>query len=74
MVRLPRATAKQMSKALTKLGFSLDRQSGSHAIYKNVQGLRATIPVHGNTILHPKIIKTILKDIGISAESLKDLL
>ncbi len=74
MVRLPRVTAKEMVAILSKLGFSIARHSGSHAIYKNMYGLRATVPMHGNTVLHPKIIKTILKDIGISTEDMRNYL
>lgn len=74
MPRLPRVTAKQMASVLEKCGFAWARQSGSHAIYKNEEGLRATIPIHGNTILHPKIVKTILRDAGISVSDFKKLL
>jgi len=74
MARLPRVTAKEIASALKKLGFSLARHSGSHAIYKNADGLRATIPMHGSTVLHPKIVKTILKDAGLSVGELRDLL
>lgn len=66
MSRLPRVTAKQMVTVLAQCGFAWVRQSGSHAIYKNETGLRTTIPVHGSTILHPKIVKTILRDANIS--------
>ena len=74
MAKLSRVTAKQIIAVLEKLGFAYTRQSGSHAIYKNAAGLRATVPVHGAAILHPKIVKTVLKDAGISADRLRELL
>ena len=57
-----------------KAGFSLARQSGSHMIYKSAAGKRVTIPFHGSKILHPKILKNILRDAGIGVEDLEKLL
>ena len=74
MARLPRVTAKQMSLVLERLGFARVRQSGSHAIYRNDHGLRATVPMHTGAVLHPKTIKTILKDAGISADQLRKMI
>ena len=54
MTRLPRVTARQFIGVLEKLGFTLARQSGSHMIYKNSTGKRATIPFHTAKTLHPK--------------------
>lgn len=71
---LPKVTAKEMITALEKRGFFLVRQSGSHKIYKNVVGQRATVPFHAGKILHPKVLKSIMKDMDISVEKLKELL
>jgi len=43
-------------------------------IYKNAAGKRVTIPFHSSKILHPKILKSILRDADIGIEKLKDLL
>jgi len=59
---------------LEKVGFSLARQSGSHMIYKNAAGRRVTIPFHAGKILHPKLLKSILRDAEISVEKLESLL
>jgi predicted RNA binding protein YcfA (HicA-like mRNA interferase family) len=74
MPKLPRLNARQIVAALEKAGFSLARQSGSHMIYKNPAGKRVTVPFHGPTILHPKLLKTILRDADISIEQLQELL
>ena len=74
MPKLPRLTARQIVAVLEKVGFSLARQSGSHMIYKNSAGKRATIPYHASKILHPKVLKSILRDADISVERLNDLL
>ncbi|MDP3735426.1 MAG: type II toxin-antitoxin system HicA family toxin [bacterium] len=74
MPRLPRLTAKQISAVLEKSGFFVTRQSGSHVIYRNKAGSRATVPAHGSTILHPKTLKSILRDANVSVEELRTLL
>jgi len=74
MPPLPQVTAKEIITALEKLGFVLVRQSGSHKIYKNESGRRATIPFHGSKILHPRILKSILRDAEIDIRRLRELL
>jgi len=76
MVRgeLPRVTAKQIISVLERLGFVCVRQSGSHKIYKNARNKRVTMPYHAGQILHPKILKSILKDIDLTVEGFKEWL
>lgn len=74
MSKLPRLTAKQIIIILEKNGFRLVRQSGSHKIYKSFEGKRVTVPFHSRTILHPKILKCILKDAEINVKELDKLL
>ena len=71
---LPRVTAKEIIAVLEKLDFSFVRQSGSHKIYRNPEGKRATVPFHGSKTLHPKVLKSILKDANIDSEKLINLL
>ncbi|HTQ60983.1 MAG TPA: type II toxin-antitoxin system HicA family toxin [Candidatus Solibacter sp.] len=74
MTKLPRLSAREICAVLEKLGFSVARQSGSHMIYKNAEGKRATVPFHATKILHPKVLKSILRDTGLTAEDLSKLL
>lgn len=74
MTRLPRLTAREIVAVLEKVGFSLARQSGSHMIYKNSAGKRATVPFHSAKILHPKVLRSILRDAGLSVDDLQKLL
>jgi len=71
---LPKITAKEIIIILEKLGFYLARQSGSHKIYKNTEGKRATVPFHAGKILHPKVLKSIMKDANINEGQLKEML
>jgi len=72
--RLPRLTAAEVIKALKRAGFSLARQSGSHKLYKDKEGKRVTVPYHSGKILHPKVLKSILRDAELTVKELKDLL
>ncbi|MCX8082856.1 MAG: type II toxin-antitoxin system HicA family toxin [bacterium] len=72
--KLPRVKAKEVIKVLEKIGFFLSRQSGSHKIYKNNEGKRVTVPYHSDKILHPKVLKSILKDASLTIDEFKKLL
>ena len=72
-MKLPRITANEIIRILEKKGFQLVRQSGSHKIYKNTIGKRVTVPYHAGKILHPKLLKSIIRDAEISDEELRRL-
>ena len=74
MPKLPRLTARQIISVLERAGFSLVRQSGSHMIFKNASGKRATVPFHSAKTLHPKVLRSILRDADLSQEDLEKLL
>ncbi len=72
--KLPRVTANEIIKIVEKLGFRFSRQSGSHKIYKNDEGKRVTIAYHSGKILHPKVVKSILVDAGLSVDEFKKMI
>jgi predicted RNA binding protein YcfA (HicA-like mRNA interferase family) len=43
-------------------------------IYRNASGKRVTVPFHASKILHPKVLKSILRDADLSVEKLLELL
>ncbi len=67
---LPALTARKVIKALKKLGFSEDRQKGSHLILINLAtGKRVVVPVHpGKTIKKPLLKSIIEEDAGLKLE------
>ena len=67
---LPRLTAKKVITIIERHGFYFVRQSGSHKIYKNNFGRRITVPFHAGKVLHPKILKSILRDADLLASNL----
>ncbi len=72
--KLPRVTAREVIKVIEKAGFYLVRQSGSHKIYRNDKGVRITVPYHSGKILHPKLVKSIIRDADLTVEEFKRLL
>lgn len=72
--KLPRINAADAIRALERAGFFLVRQSGSHKIYKNAAGKRITVPFHSGKQLHPKILKSILRDADMSVEEFLQLM
>jgi predicted RNA binding protein YcfA (HicA-like mRNA interferase family) len=72
--KLPRVTAAEAIRALERAGFTLSRQSGSHKLYKNAAGRRVTVPYHAGTILHPKVLRSILRDADLTPEQFRALL
>ena len=68
MSKTPRVDARKVAKVLEQHGYLLIRQSGSHRIYKNPEGIRVTLPVHSGKTIHPKILNKISEDTGIPLE------
>jgi predicted RNA binding protein YcfA (HicA-like mRNA interferase family) len=56
-------TPQQAESALLRAGFILVRSKGSHRIYRK-EGKRMVVPFHAGAILHPKIVKRVLEEIG----------
>lgn len=71
MSNLPSVSGKDVVKALEKLGFYLDRVSGSHHVMKKANpGRTAPVPVHGNADLPKGTLRNILKQAGITKDQL----
>ena len=63
----PKLTAKEAEKLLFQCGFLLERQKGSHRIYKK-SNYRMVIPHHVGETLHPKIVKELFELIKVAQE------
>jgi predicted RNA binding protein YcfA (HicA-like mRNA interferase family) len=73
--KLPVIKARQLIKVVKKLGFELDRQSGSHAIYyRKSDKRRIVIPTHAGKDIKPKTLFSIIKDINLDVDEFKKLL
>jgi predicted RNA binding protein YcfA (HicA-like mRNA interferase family) len=60
-------TASEAERMLLKAGFELIRSRGSHRIYQK-ENKRVVVPFHSNKLLHPKIVKQVLKSIEDAEE------
>lgn len=69
MSNFPSVKAKEFIKVIEKLGFSLHRQKGSHAIYKDSHGQRVVVPIHSGKDLKQGTLIGMIQDIGIDKET-----
>ena len=73
--KLPRITAKQAIRAIEAAGFVHVRTTGSHQHFKHPDrpGL-VTIPAHVGEILYPALLRSILRQAGLSVDEFRELL
>jgi predicted RNA binding protein YcfA (HicA-like mRNA interferase family) len=57
-----------------QIGFRPIRQSGSHVILINKNGIRTVIPVHPGKDIKPALVSTIIKEVGLEREEFLKLL
>lgn len=75
MSKLPQIPANELIKILTKLGFEVKRQSGSHVFLKHKDGRTTVVPNHpGEKIDRGLLNKILRKDVKISREEFSRLL
>jgi predicted RNA binding protein YcfA (HicA-like mRNA interferase family) len=65
LVRLPRLTSQEAEDLLLAAGFILIRSKGSHRIYQK-EGFRMVLPFHVGRLLHPKIVKQVMKCLALN--------
>ena len=72
---LPQIKAKDLVRVAKQLGFELDRQKGSHAVfYRDSDKARVVIPMHAGVDIKPKTLHGIIDDMRITPEKFKELL
>ena len=75
MPKLPKLTGKELGKVAEKLGFAYSHTTGSHMVFKHIDGRRTTIPHHAGEEIGPGLLNKIIKqDFGISREEFINLL
>lgn len=74
MSNFPTVKAKEFIKVIENLGFYLDRQKGSHAIYKDSNRRRVVVPIHAEKDLKQGTLMGMIQDIGIDKETFFELL
>jgi predicted RNA binding protein YcfA (HicA-like mRNA interferase family) len=74
MTRLPRIKGKELIRALEHAGFAIHRTRGSHVFLKHSDGRATVVPVHSRETLGPGLLRSILRDVEMTAEQLTELL
>jgi predicted RNA binding protein YcfA (HicA-like mRNA interferase family) len=70
---MPSATARDLQRIASRLGFSKTRQTGSHERWNHPDGRAVTIPLHGGREIGPPLFFKILRQIGIDLEEFQKL-
>jgi predicted RNA binding protein YcfA (HicA-like mRNA interferase family) len=73
--KLPQVKARILIRVARGLGFILDRQSGSHAIYyRESDKRRIVVPIHAGKTIKTKTLFGIVRDMGLDMEEFINLL
>lgn len=73
MTRLAIISAEGMERILVHLGFTRQRQVGSHVLFTHSDGRCTVVPFHKGEDLGRGLIRKILRDIDISPEEYEQL-
>ncbi len=69
MPKLPSTRAREVVRVAESIGFVVDRQRGSHAVYYRASDKRRiVIPMHGSKDLKPGTLRGIVHDMGLTVE------
>ena len=72
MSRLPRVTGREIVRALTRLGWVVVVQRGSHAQLKHAgHGRRVTVPLHAGETIGPSLLRSILAQAGLTVDEFR---
>jgi predicted RNA binding protein YcfA (HicA-like mRNA interferase family) len=74
MSSLPALTGTDLISVLKKIGFTVERQRGSHAFMKHPDGRATVIPVHAKETIGPGLFSKILRDVDVSREEFLGLI
>jgi len=66
--------AEKVIKVLTKIGFEVKRQKGSHVILKNSEETIVVVPVHKGEKIGRGLLLKIIRQAGITKEEFLKLL
>jgi len=72
--RLPILKARNIIRALKKLGFFEVRQRGAHICFKHPDGRFTLVPYHSSEDISRGLLRQILREINISPDELLKLL
>jgi len=68
MTRLAPISARELQAILSRLGFRLVRQKGSHAFWQHEDGRATIIPAHKGEDIGRGLVRQILRDLGVELD------
>jgi predicted RNA binding protein YcfA (HicA-like mRNA interferase family) len=75
MSKQPVIRAREVARVAKAIGFVLDRQRGSHAVYYRASDQRrVVIPMHSGADLKPGTLRGIITDLGLTPAEFTKLL
>lgn len=72
MTRLPVLSGREVVKALSKIGYYVRDQKGSHVHLRHATRLPLTVPMHDE--IARGTLRAIIRDAGLTGEEFLDLL
>jgi len=74
MGHLGEVRARRVLRALIRLGFSIEHQTGSHRFLKHADGRILVFAFHNTESIGPKMLSRILKDARVKTDVFLDAL
>jgi predicted RNA binding protein YcfA (HicA-like mRNA interferase family) len=73
-MKLKPLPANSVIKILTKIGFHIARQRGSHVFLRHADGRTTVVPVHKGEVIGRGLLLKIIKDVKLSREEFLKLI
>ena len=74
MSKLPVVSGKEAAKALSKIGYQPDHQTGSHMILRHVNEPHRRLSVPNHKELSKGLLRDLIKEAGLTVEEFVKLL
>jgi len=71
---LPVLSGRQLVKVLTRLGYTVDRQRGSHIILRHGEPPHRRLVVPDHAEIAKGTLRALLRDAGVTADQLRRML
>jgi predicted RNA binding protein YcfA (HicA-like mRNA interferase family) len=74
VTQLPRVSGREVTAALSKMGYEKDRQRGSHIVMRQIVHPHRRITVPDHREIATGTLRAIIKQAGLTTEEFKQLL
>ncbi|MBI4727179.1 type II toxin-antitoxin system HicA family toxin [candidate division TA06 bacterium] len=74
MTVFPLVSGKKLVKALRRIGYIVDHQTGSHIILRHIDPPHRRLTIPNRSEIAKGTLRSILRDAGLSVEEIKEIL